>query len=632
MTDSSVKQTSDSRLAGFDLALSQWASRTLTVVFGGRPGLVLYLGCLVWFGLVWQLGFFINDNYTLANAAVNLADGRLTLDTIAFGPTDQSTPGMTQVDGETYGRAYGVVASGVVFYWILTAVSQVANISILLIGVWSVLLYVTVWLGGDLLDHSRRGSLLGGVVAGTAFVVNSMFAADIAARWHPLLGLQLATILTAGFVCVFLYRLFTRMYDRRVGIAAGLTATLGTPVLFWSTIPKRHAFTAALAMAGLYAFYRSRSAETASARLRFRALAYVPAGLTGWIQVADAALLVVPLAVVDVLTARENGLRELTTVAFVALLSCVPAFLTNVLISGSPIESPMLVGRSLGGPSPEAASSVGSSSGSESVLQDFSRMLQTSIAPLALFSQFLIDGATNALDLGRTVDVFIRGGYIEGVTNRDAATIRLALLEAAPVIGAVVALPIQTLRWVRTGGRLTPRVATDLFVGGYVLLFGVFYMRVLPWHASVTVRHLLPMYPALVYGVFRVAAIRRALGEWRLLAGTGFGTVIVGIELFVLATLFSEYRVGESVQLLAVGALVLASVLAGWALWRTIATARQNPTEDDRTAARLGAVVLGLAVGWGALSMLVLRLLVLPSGNSIVVPVIQRILSLIPLF
>jgi hypothetical protein len=266
------------------------------------------------------------------------------------------------------------------------------------------------------------------------------------------------------------------------------------------------------------------------------------------------------------------------------------------------------------------------------VLQGFLQSVQTILAPLGLFSQFLIDGATNALDFERTIDVFIRGGYIEGVTNRDAATIRLALLEAAPVIGAVVALPIQTLRWVQTDGRLTPLIATDLFVGSYVLLFGIFYMRVLPWHASVTVRHLLPLYPTLVYAVFRVAAIRRALGEWRLLAGTGLGTVIVGIELFVLATLFSKYRVGESVQLLAVGALVIASVLAGWVLWRTITTAQQNPTEDDRTAARLGAVVLGLAVGWGALSMLVLRLLVLPSGNSIIVPVIQRILSLIPLF
>jgi hypothetical protein len=632
MTDSTVKQTSDSRLAGFDRTLRQWTSRTLTVVFGGRPGLVLYLGCLVWFGLVWQLGFFINDNYTLANAAVNLADGRLTLDTIAFGPTDQSTPGMTQVDGETYGRAYGVVAAGVVFYWILAAVSQVANISILLVGGWSVLLYVTVWLGGDLLDRPRRGSLLGGTIASVAFLVNSVFAADIAARWLPLLGLQLATILTAGFVCVFLYRLFARMYGRRVGIAAGLTATLGTPVVFWSTIPKRHAFTAALAMASLYAFYRSRSAETASARLRFRALAYVPAGLTGWIQVADAALLVVPLAVVDVLTAKENGLRELSTVALVGFLSCIPAFLTNTLISGSPIESPMLIGRSLGGPSPETAPSVGSGSGSESVLQALLYSFQTSIAPLSLFSRFLIDGATNALDIERTVDVFIRGGYIEGVTNRDAATIRLALLEAAPVIGAVVATPIQTLRWLRTGGRLTPRIATDLFVGSYVLLFGIFYMRVLPWHASVTVRHLLPLYPALVYGVFRVAAVRRVLGEWRLLAGTGFGTVIVGIELLVLLTLFSEYRVGEAVQLLAVGALGIASVLAGWVLWRTIATDLQHPTANDRTVVRLGAVVLGLAVGWGALSMLVLRLLVLPSGNSIVTPIIQWILGLIPLF
>jgi hypothetical protein len=623
VTDFVGERTADSPSTEVRDKLDQWSSRLVTVVFGDLPGLVLYLGCLVWFGLMWQLGFFINDNFTLANALVNLADGHLAIETIQYGPTEQSTPGMVSVADETYGRAYGVVASGLLVYWLLVPVERVTDISVLLIGAWSVVLYLTVWLGGKLFDYSRVGSIAAGVLAGGAFVVNLTFAGDIAVRWLPMLALQIATMLAAGFVCVFLYRLFARMYDRRVGIAAGLTATLGTPVVFWATVPKRHAFTAALAVTTIYAFYRSRDADSARARLRFRALAYVPAGLTAWIQLADAALLVVPLAVVDLLTASENGVRELTTVAVVGLVSCLPVFITNILISGSPIQSPMLLERSIGTIGSQSAST------SSSVPPAFS-IVRSALSPLVVFGTFLFDGATRALDPAKTIDVFVRGGYIQEVTQDDGATVRLALLEAAPVVAAVAAVPIQTVRWIRSDREINSRIAVDLLVGGYVLLFAVFYMRFLPWHASVTVRHLLPLYPALVYGVFRLAAIRSVLHEWRLLAGVGTGTAVVGLELFVFTTLVFGLRVGEAAQLLAVGGLLVAVLLAVWVL---VVTSRDvNVDGENSWQTRLGAVTLGLAIGWGVMSMLALRLLILAYGTSVVAPALQWVIDLVPLF
>jgi uncharacterized membrane protein len=232
------------------------------------------------------------------------------------------------------------------------------------------------------------------------------------------------------------------------------------------------------------------------------------------------------------------------------------------------------------------------------------------------------------LDPTRFVDVFVRGGYIESVTIRDGATFRLALLEAAPVALGIVAMPVQVVRWVRKDRQISPAVATDLFVGGYVLLFAVFYMRFLPWHAAVTVRHLLPLYPALVYGVFRLRAVRSALDEWHLVAGVGIGTVVVGLELFVLATLLLELRVGEAAQLLAVGALLVAGAFGVWALVRSLRSG-STPGEDGGQA-RTGAVLLGLAVGWGAMSMLAFRLFVLRYGDVVVLPVGQWILDLVP--
>ena len=634
MSDSTVEGTVGVRVDDVRQRVSLWLARVVSVVFGGRVGLVLYLGCLVVFGVVLQLGIFINDNYTLANAVVNLADGRLSIETIVYGPTDQLTPGMVEVGGETYGRAYGVVTAGTLVYWVLAGTAQVADVGILLTGIWSLLLYLTVWLGGDLFGRSREALVLGGLVAGGAFLANTAVAIDIASRWLPLLGLQIATMVTAGFVCVFLYRVFTRMYEQRVGIAAGLTATLGTPVVFWSTIPKRHAFTAALALASVYAFYRSREAETARARLRFRALAYVPAGLTAWIQIADAALLVVPLAIVDLATAEENGLRELTIVALVGLLSCLPVFLTNIAISGSPIQSPMLIQRSIGETSTQPAASTGSTSSTaesgSSADQSGGPIItfQSLFGPLTVFASYLADGIVRMLDPTRVVDVFLRGGYIQEVSGRDGGTIRLAMLEASPVLLGLVAVPVQVVRWLRTDRQISAAVAVDLFVGIYVLLFAVFYMRFLPWHAAVTVRHLLALYPALVYGVFRLRAVRSALAEWHLVAGVGIGTVVVGLELFVLSVLLLKLKTGEAAQLLAVGALVVAGLFGAWALARSVR--RDRVFASDKQQIRIGAVVLGVTVGWGAMSMLAFRLFVLPYGDVVVLPAVQWILDFVP--
>jgi uncharacterized membrane protein len=203
------------------------------------------------------------------------------------------------------------------------------------------------------------------------------------------------------------------------------------------------------------------------------------------------------------------------------------------------------------------------------------------------------------------------------------------MLEASPVLLGMIAMPVQLMRWLRKDRQISPAVATDLFVGGYVLLFAIFYMRFLPWHAAVTVRYLLALYPALIYGVFRLRAVRSALDEWHLVAGVGIGTVVVGLELFVLSVLLLELKTGEAAQLLAVGALGVAGLFGAWVLTRSLRTGEDVTSNKQQT--RIGAVVLGATVGWGAMSMLAFRLFVLPYGDVVVVPVVQRILDLVPI-
>jgi hypothetical protein len=249
--------------------------------------------------------------------------------------------------------------------------------------------------------------------------------------------------------------------------------------------------------------------------------------------------------------------------------------------------------------------------------------------PFVVFGTILFTGFERLLNPERLVTVFIRGGYIEWIANRDSENIRLAMLEAAPLLGVLAGAPLHVRRWVETH-RLTPQVATDLFVGGYVLLYTLAYAWRLPIHASVTARYLMPLYPALVYGMFRLPAVRRMLSEWKLLVAVAVGMAVVGLELYVLATLVFEYRVGEAAQLLALGALVVAVPLAMWSVWASL-DEEPSPVDDQRRW-QLGAAVAGLAIGWGAMSMLAFRLFLLPYGETVVLPVVQRLLDFVPLF
>jgi hypothetical protein len=368
--------------------------------------------------------------------------------------------------------------------------------------------------------------------------------------------------------------------------------------------------------------------------------------------VSEAALLVVPLAVVDLATAEENGVRELGTVAVVGLLSCVPLFVTNFLISGSPVQSPLLYRLSIrldtlqlwpavegievfGGesgtgssPTSESGGMSGESTG-PSLVRRVTGAVSVATEPFVVFGTILFTGFKRLLDLERLVTVFIRGGYIEWIANRDSENIRLAMLEAAPLLAVLAGAPLHVRHWVAEH-RLTPQVATDMFVGGYVLLYTVAYAWRLPIHASVTARYLMPLYPALVYAMFRLPAVRRMLSEWKLLVGVAVGTAVVGLELFVLATLVFEYRVGEAAQLLAWGALVVAGPLAVWSVWASFD--RESSTEAGQRRWQLGAVVTGLAIGWGAMSMVAFRLFLLPYGETVVLPVVQRLLDFVPAF
>jgi len=594
--------------------------RLYALLFGDRLGVTVFLGSLAFLALYWRVGVFITDNWTVANTMVAVADGHLHVDRIVYGP-GPNTPGMHLVDGRLYGRNYGHVVAALPFVWLLQGLAWVADLRVAVAGLWSLLL----------LGFAVN---LGSLVALGAFVANVALATPLPERWIHLLALQSSTLVATAFLGVVLYRLGTRVYDRRVGLFAGGTAVLATSLGFWASIPKRHVVTALLLALVLYSFYRSR--EEIATETRYRALAYVWVGLLAWVHAPEALAAFVALVVVDVPTARTNDARTLSVVGGAFLLSLAPFFLTNQLIAGNPVEPPRLLPSYGGGEDVfglgDAGSSgavaggggAGSSGGSQLLPPALATLFAATVGKFTLFASLFTEGAAVAVTQpDRLYHTFVHSGYIPRVAARDGGqAINLALVESMPLLAALAALPALAVRAARDRPRLgrwltSPAGQTDLLVGAYAMLVTLIYLPRLPLHAMVTVRYLVPLVPGLVYLLVRLSPVRRAVRtNPRPLLFAYAASVLIGGQVLLLALLLTAPSRGEAVQLHAWLGLATAVPLGAWAL---VATA------TDREAPRVGAVLLGLAAGTTTVFLLLSGLVYFAYAGDFALPLSQRV-------
>jgi len=597
----------------------------LRLLFGDRLGLTLFCGTLFVLGVTWRQAAFINDNYTVANALVAVADGHLDLRTAAYGP-GLATPGAVESGGRVYGRNYGHVLLALPVLLLLRGLAAVADLRVLLTGVWAVCLLWTLRGAGASLGHQRAGTLLGSGLALLVFAGSVPLASDLPADWLPFLALQAVSVVAAALLAVTCYRLVEAMHGRRVGLAAGGATVLATGVGFWATIPKRHVLVALIAVAAVYALYRSRAvADGERADIRYRAAAYATAGPAAWVAAPEGAILGLAVAAADLSTAGREDLapRALVGIGVATVLAFLPFLLTNLAIAGDPLEPPRQLasyqggdlagggGTGGGGQSGGAGGGGGTDSGSTG-----SRFGAGTAVGLVV-GRFL-EGATVAVtEPGRVVRTFLRTGYSTDAWSgaNEILGANLSVLESAPVLGALagtVALGARRIRAGASGDREPGIGVVDAFAVGYALLLTLAYLPRLPLHASVTVRYLVPTYPLLVYAVARLPAVRRAVEHrWRTAAWSYAGTVLVGGQLFLAAVTLRNSAVGESMQTHAVVDLGLASLLAGWAVAATLAT-RRGTADGYDTA---GAVLLGTAAGAATVLVLLASVAYFPVGE-----------------
>lgn len=597
------------------------------VAFGDRIGWTLFLGSLVFYALYWRVDVFIIDTFAIVNALVSVADGSLAIQTVAFGPDHGATPGVYVSDGSLYGRNYGQIVLSLPALVVLEAISAFADLRIALTGLWCVgVAGVSRNLGG-LLGRERVGTLVGCSVAALLFVAGVLSATQLPTGVEPLLALQFTTMVAAALCPVVVYRLLTRFHDRRIGAAAGVS-TLGlATVAFWAPIPKRHAFVALFALVAAYCFARARERPVGLER-RWRAASYAAVGALAWVSAPDALALFVVLAPLDLLFARRNRPLDLAVIGGVFTLSLVPFFVTNAVISGNPLVPPRMLqsadaagvtadavlgggeGGSAGSGSETVASDSGGGSGTGGSTSESKQGTTTGesapdrlavvvslvagvMSSVTAAFGVLLDQFTRAvetLNAERLWHVFVRSGTIPGVdySQTGGETVELTLLESAPLLAALFAAPVALARRLAAGlDHRGPRTGVDCLAVGFGIVLTLLYLPRLPLHSTITVRYLAPMTPLAVYGVFRLAVVRRAVSMHpeRFVGGLSAGTV--GGLTFAAVGL-TGVTAGTGMQTHAVVNLAVAVALGCWAL---LASSHPEGGYD-----RHGAILLGVAV------------------------------------
>jgi hypothetical protein len=592
----------------------------LHVVFGNYLGATLFLTALAWFGLYWRFGFFSNDQFTFVNTLVGVADGHLFIDRAVYGPASGASPGTHLVDGRVYGRNYGIVVISAVWLLALEAVSLVADVRVLVTGLWSFAVIGAAAGVGVWLDRRRLCVLVGTAVGAIAFAGNLLVATPLSAYWYPLLALQCTTALAAAFTAVVLYRLVSRLYTDRLGVAVGLTAALATPLGFWASLPKRHSVTALFVVCVLYTLYRSREADSADVARRFRALTYAWVGPVAWVHAPEGFFLLVAIAVVDLPTARSNGVRDLLVVGLALSVSLLPFFLTNLAISGEPLQPPRL----LPGYNGDVLSGDGGAGGTSGSVADSGQFSSGGNVLSRILGQF---GASYAvlLDPERMGRIFLRHGYIDSLSPTQDAAVNLSVIESMPLLGAVVAYPLLAARRVARGvslrrphfgERTNPVTVVDAFSVVYVLLLLGLALTTLPLHHMFTMRYLHPLYAVGLYWVIRVPAVRRALGTAGQSAVGGFGTtILVGVPLYLGGIAVGDLVLGEAVQLYALTALAVAVAVGSWVLLSTAVGGFEST----------GAVLLGVATGLTAVYLLVSGITLFPDTGEFLLPLSRAV-------
>ncbi len=626
--------------------------------------LALVYGSALFFMLSWRVGVLINDSYVFANTLIALRNGHLQITELVY---RASQPGLYVSDGAIYGRNYGLAFLALPVLLGIQGIAQVIDPLVVIVGVWSVLLALFVDECRQAAGWSRTVTYAGGGIGVVLFGLNLWLLEPISRNWHPHMALQVTSICFATATVALVYKIGLTIASKRVGTFVGALAAVASPIAFWATLSKRHTLTGFLALAALYALYKSRAAGSPRDALRCRVLAYGCVGLTAWTHSVEGLLLALTLIPLDLLTARTSLIRSIGISGSALTAAFLPFFVTNVLISGNPVRPPRALSQpnrselnTVFGPSPTTDDAVapgearnetiggnetigeGAAQTSENVLAGLFDSLRTGVSERATtFVSYTTNNIVTIADAERLYTVLVRSS--QGALSSGQFTVPardFAMLESLPVLGILVAVAVIGTRVVSSGDwdlrkgfrafREDPRYVADAFVVLYTAWLLVIYIPRLPLHVTYTVRYLYPMYPLGLYAVARLAIVQRTVDmAWRRLLASYAATVIaggVGMLLMLGFVIANPSGFGrhmdaytKAFRLHALAGATGGVLVAGWGGYAAY-------TGD---AERVGATWLGIAAGVTTVFLVLVALRYFAFTSQYAIPISRTVARLL---
>jgi hypothetical protein len=295
---------------------------------------------------IWNVNIFINDEVTLAAQLYNLGQGALSIETLptklyeglSFGASGPIL-GFT-FHGHTYGfYTYALPVFATPFYALLDLISVTVGIQLFFASLWSLSIFMVIWLMGRRWKRPRLGRDLGALVASVLLVANGYLATRLPPlvfdQWGALMAIQLFNIFAMSTIVLVSLRIFTRYFaDNRVASFGAAYILIATPLTFWAVSAKDHTASVLLMMVSIWSLYT----YLLDGKKRYRYLSYALVGLSFWIRIFDAAALLIAILLTDALTLQDR-IKGLITAAAAVMLGTIPYFVNNYLLFGNPFLS-----------------------------------------------------------------------------------------------------------------------------------------------------------------------------------------------------------------------------------------------------------------------------------------------------
>jgi hypothetical protein len=297
---------------------------------------------------IWNVNIFINDEITLAAQLFNLGKGTLSIETapvklyegLSFGASPPIL-GFT-FHGHLYAfYTHAVPVFATPFYALLYFISITVGIRLFFAALWSLSLFMVIWLLGRHWGRPRLGRNLGVLVALAMLVINGYLAMQLPPlvfdEWGALIAIQMFNILATLAIVLISLRIFTRYFpDGRVAAFGAAYILIATPLTFWAVSGKDHTASVLLIVASIWSLYT----YLLDGKKRYRYFSYALVGVSFWVRVFDAVPLLIAITLTDLLTSKERTKAALSAVATI-LLAMAPYFANNYLLFGNPLLSPV---------------------------------------------------------------------------------------------------------------------------------------------------------------------------------------------------------------------------------------------------------------------------------------------------